>query len=128
VEQIFCSPDLGALPLGAFSKARRLTYGNQADGSSKEPVLGRVSREGPGERYADPSLLLLTTGAPRDSPRFGGNREVTMQHCIQIRKAKLCPRESKKIGFGRYNAVAEVEHSSQIQEPYPQVGAFRVRT
>jgi hypothetical protein len=41
----------------------------------------------------------LITGAPRDSPQFGENREVTMQHCIQIRKAKLCPFRSKKIGF-----------------------------
>ena len=72
-----CSPDPGALPPGALSTARRLTYGTQVDRSSKEPVLGRVSREGP-------SLLLLTTGAPRDSPQFGENREVTMQHCIEV--------------------------------------------
>jgi hypothetical protein len=79
----------GALPPGAPKKACRSTYGNRVDGSSKEPVLGRVSREGSGEHCANLSPLLLTTGAPRGSPNLE-NREVTMQPCITIRTAKLC--------------------------------------
>jgi len=86
----------GALPPGALSTACRSTYGNRADGSSKEPVLGRVSREGLGEHWANPSLLPLTTGAPRGFPYVSENREVTMQNCIQLRKAKLCLYEWKK--------------------------------
>jgi hypothetical protein len=52
----FYFPDLGALPLGARRTARRLTYGNQADGNSKEPVPGRVSREGQREQGSRPAI------------------------------------------------------------------------
>src|ERR1700704_1455509 len=74
----FRSPDPGALPPGALNTARRLTYGIEWTGAAKNRFLAEFLERDSGE-LSKPIIPSLD------------DRPLTMQPCIKVRTANLCP-------------------------------------